>query len=56
MGAMPILAKMVDTSLVRRMGLIQNLEITVGGHSFQISAVVLQLSTPNTYNLLLGRP
>ena len=52
----PFWLQMVDASSVRLMGLIRNMEITMGGYSFQISAVVLKLSAPGTYPLLLGRP
>ena len=52
----PFLLRMTDTSLVRPTRLIGNLEITMGGYSFQISAVVLLVIAPDAYPLLLGRP
>ena len=47
---------MADTISVRPLGLIRQLEITLGGYAFTISIVVLQLDTPGAYPLLLGRP
>ena len=47
---------MADTSSVRPTGLIRELEVTIGGHTFRISAVVLPLKTQGAYPLLLGRP
>ena len=47
---------MVDTSTVRPIGLLRQLDIVLGGHTFQISTVVLHLEAPRTYPLLLGRP
>ena len=47
---------MADTSTVRPLGLIRQLKVIVGGYSFQISAVVLQLDSVQAYPLLLGRP
>ena len=38
------------------MGLIQQLDIIIGGHTFQISAIVLKLEAQGAYPLLLGRP
>ena len=46
---------MVDTNSVRPTGLIRDLDITIGGHAFRISAVVLQLNMSGAYPLLLGR-
>ena len=47
---------MANTSSVRPTGLIRELEVTIGGHTFRISAVVLPLKTQGAYPLLLGRP
>ena len=47
---------MANTSSVRPTGLIWDLEVTIGGHAFRISAVVLQLNAQGAYPLLLGRP
>ena len=47
---------MADTSSVQPTRLIQNLDITIGGHAFWISTVVLQLNALGAYPLLLGRP
>ena len=47
---------MADTSMVWPIGLIGHLDIVIGGHTFQISAVVLHLDAPGAYPLLLGRP
>ena len=52
----PFLLRMADTSSVRPTGLIRNLDITIGGHVFRISIVVLQLNVQGAYPLLLGRP
>ena len=52
----PFWLRMVDTSSVRPTGLIRNLEITIEGHAFWISTVMLQLNISRTYPLLLGRP
>ena len=47
---------MANTSSVRLAGLIWDLEVTIGGHAFRISAVVLQLNAEGACPLLLGRP
>ena len=47
---------MVDTSTVKPLGSIQQLDIIIGGHTFQISSVVLKLESQGAYPLLLGRP
>ena len=52
----PFWLRMADTSSVRPAGLIWDLEVTIGGHAFRISAIVLQLNTQGAYPLLLGRP
>ena len=36
-------------------GMIRKLGIVVGGHRFEISAVVLALDAPGAYPILLGR-
>ena len=41
---------------VRPLGLLRKLSIVVGGHLFEISAVVLSLESSGAYPLLLGRP
>ena len=48
---------MADTRFVRPLGLIRKLElgIIVGGHRFDISAVVLALDAPRVYPMLLDR-
>ena len=45
-----------DTSTVRPIGSIRQLDIVIGGHTFQISAVILHLEAQGAYPLLLGRP
>ena len=52
----PSWLRMADTSTVRPLGLIRQLDVIVGGHSFQILAVVLHLDATGAYLLLLGRP
>ena len=52
----PFWLRMADTSSVRPTGLIRELEVTIGGHTFRISAVVLPLKAQGAYPLLLGRP
>ena len=52
----PFSLHMADTSSVRPTGLIQDLEVTIGGHVFCISVVVLQLNVQGAYPLLLGWP
>ena len=42
--------------VIQPLGLIQQLDIFIGGHSFQISAVILDLEAPGVYHLLLGQP
>ena len=48
--------RMANTSLVRPTGLIRDSEVTIEGHTFRISAVVLQLNAQRAYPQLLGRP
>ena len=52
----PFWLRMADTSTVRPIVLFRQLDVVVGGHSFQISAVILHLEAPGAYPLLLGRP
>ena len=47
---------MADTSTVRPLGLIRQLDVIIGGYTFQISAIVLQLDLVGAYPLFLGRP
>ena len=47
---------MADTRFVRPLGLIRKLGIVVGGHSFEICAIVLALDAPGAYPIVLGRP
>ena len=47
---------MTDTWSVCPIGLIRNLEFTLGGYSFTVSAITLRLEAPGTYPLLLDRP
>ena len=52
----PFWSRMADTSTVQPLGLIRQLDVIIGGHTFQISAVVLKLEAQGAYPLLLGRP
>ena len=52
----PFWLRMTDTSTIQPLGLIRQLDVIVGGHTFQISVVVLHLDAPGAYPLLLGRP
>ena len=54
--ACPFWLRMADTRSVRPLGLIRKLGIIIGGHRFEISAVVLSLNAPGAYPILLGRP
>ena len=47
---------MVDTSTVRPIGLLRQLDVVLGGHSFQILGVILLLEAPGTFPLLLAWP
>ena len=49
----PFWLRMADTHYV---WLIRKLGIVVGGHQFDVSAVVLALDAPGAYPILLGRP
>ena len=50
--ACPLWLRMADTSTVRPLGLIRQLDVIVGGYTFQISVVVLQLDSVGPYPLL----
>ena len=52
----PFWLRMVDTSIVRPIGLIRQLDVIIGGHTFQISTIVLKLEAQGAYPLLLGLP
>ena len=52
----PFWLRMADTSLVRPTGIIRDLDVTIRGHTFRTSAVVLQLNVQGVYPLLLGPP
>ena len=52
----PFWLRMADTNSVRPTGLIRDLDVTIEGRAFGISAVVLQLNVQGAYPLLLGRP
>ena len=54
--ACPFWLRMADTSTVRPLDLIRHLDVIIGGYTFQISVVVLQLDSVGAYPLLLGRP
>ena len=47
--------RLADTSTVRPLGLIRQLDVFLGGHAFQISAVVLHLDAPGAYPLYMKR-
>ena len=50
----PYCLRMADTSSVRPARLIKDLEVTIRGHIFPISAMLLWLNTQGAYPLLLG--
>ena len=52
--ACPFWLQMTDTSIVRPIGLIQQLDIVIGEHTFQILVVLLYLDALGAYPLLLG--
>ena len=52
----PFWLHMGDTRSVRPLGLIRKLGIIVGGHRFDISAMVLAQDALGAYPILLGRP
>ena len=54
--ACPFSFRMADTSTVRPLGLIRQLDVILGGHTFQIYVVVLHMEAPRAYPLLHGRP
>ena len=51
----PFWLRMADTRSVQPIELLQKLSIIIGGHMFEISAIVLALEAPGAYPLLLGR-
>ena len=51
--ACPFWLRIADMSFVRPLYLIQNLEIIIDGHAFQISAVVQHLNASDAYPILL---
>ena len=52
----PLWLRMADTRSVHPIGLIRNLEFSLGGHAFIVTAIILCLKAPNAYPLLLGCP
>ena len=56
LDACPFWLRMADTGMVRLLGLIQQLDVILGYHTFHISAIVLHLESQGAYQLLLGRP
>ena len=46
---------MADTITVRPFGLFRQLDVILGGHTFEISVVVVHLDAPREYPLLLGQ-
>ena len=52
----PFLLRMVDISTVWTLGLIRQLDVILGGHTFQISTIVLHMNAPRVYPLLFDRP
>ena len=50
----PFWLHMDDTCFVCPIGLIRNLEFTLGGHAFTVSIVILRLDAPGSYPFLLG--
>ena len=54
--ACPFWLRMVDSRSIKHLRLIRKLGIIVGGHHFDISAVVLALDALGAYPILLGRP
>ena len=50
----PFCLRMADTRSVRPLGLLRKLSVIIGGHLFEILAVVLALEAPGPYPLLLG--
>ena len=47
---------MAGTRTIRPLGLIQQLDVIIGGRTFQTSAVVLKLEVQGPYPLLLDQP
>ena len=52
--ACPFWLQMANTSTIKTLGLIRQLDVILGGHNFQISAIVLHLDAPGACLLLLG--
>ena len=50
----PFWLGMADTNSVPPTGLIRDLDVTIRGHAFRISVVVLQVNVQGAYPLLLG--
>ena len=50
----PFWLRMADTRYVCPLDLLRKLSVIIGGHLFQISAMVLSLQSPGAYPLLLG--
>ena len=53
--ACPFSFRMADTSTVRPLGLIRQLDVILGGHTFQISVAMLHMEAPRAYPLLLSQ-
>ena len=54
--ACPFWLRMANTSTITPLGLIRQLDVILGGHTFQIFAMVLHMEVVGAYPLLLGRP
>ena len=54
--ACPFWLRMVDTSTIRPLRLIRQLDVILVGHTFQLLTMVLHLDAQEAYTLLLGRP
>ena len=52
----PFWLRMANTSTIRALGIIWQLDVILGDHAFQISIVELHLDTYGGYPLLLGQP
>ena len=52
----PFWVRMADTQFVLPLGLVWKLKTVIGGHAFEIAAVVCALDAPGAYPILLGRP
>ena len=53
--ACPFWLRMANTCSVGPLGLIRKLGIVIGGHRFEILAVVLDLDAPGAYPILVRR-